>query len=345
MINNIAVITCSYQGFEQELVSLRNRNRKEYKNQAYLDWRYQRQKPLAPIIFKLVNAARQSIGMVGVVFKPYLVDGEKRPCAVVGDVSVDWEYRGQGLATRLIKEVNVFLQREKIPWALVIPTPAAQKVFAACGWQTKGRLIPHVLPIDAATIKFSQLGNQMLVALLSRAARAALTAWVNLFSSRAITVQEPESFDDIFDSFFKKVDMNRIVMQERGTEILQWRYQSYPEKSKFTIHTFFRQQEFIGYIITSTSQDGRHCIIYDLLFINPKAARAAMAVFAGMALRQRTWQSIRVLLNDSHPYIRGLRMLGFVPRHKDTSVFQTFSTGPRVSGEYRWFLTAGDKDV
>jgi len=345
MVRDIVVTTCPYEGFEEEIRHLRNRNRQEDKSRAYFDWRYLGQKTPPAIIFKIMDAGQKSIGMLGIIFRTYLLDGEQQHCAVIGDFSIDAEHRDKGLATELVRQVNAFLLKEEIPCAFVIPTPAAQKVFTGCGWRTTALLIPYVLVIDAEKKIFTLTNNRLLSKIFGRLSSLTITALVNLFYSKEIIIIQSESFDASFDKLFAKINKRNIVTQEKSCSTMEWRYSSYPDTGKFDIHTLYRKHEVIGYIISATSPADQTCTVYDLLFINKVMARTAMAAFVKTALQQKKWQSIRVVLSDSHPYRAGLRLLGFMPRTRDALAFQTFSTCPCPLNRYQWMLTSGDKDV
>src|SRR4051794_28822660 len=84
----------SYDGEEDHVLRLRNLTRETIQDRSYLDWRY-RSPPgqPKPIIAWVLDARGGRVGMAGLIFRPYWIDGALAAVAVLGDIALNEDLR------------------------------------------------------------------------------------------------------------------------------------------------------------------------------------------------------------------------------------------------------------
>jgi hypothetical protein len=134
-----------------------------------------------------------------------------------------------------------------------------------------------------------------------------------------------------------------VIIQDKGFASLSWRYASHP-RHKFRIAKLVRRAQLLGYLIFRVSEEDQVCFVYELIVREPEDVLCLVASFAGHCHSNTNVSTIRLLLNDGHPYSTELWKIGFF-RRSPQGAFQLHvpSDASRLSS--RWCLTYGDKDV
>jgi len=341
-----AEFSCEVTGFaglESEILRLRNANRDRLETLEYLEWRYRCTADAPqPLVFWLLRAGGERIGMASVVFRPYLIDQQRVVTAVVGDISLDVRWRGRGLGRRLLQYMTDHLDAHypQLP-AFVIPTEAARRVLTRLGWVTRGRLVPYVYVLDAQRYLRSFLRGESaarwIAGWLASAART-VTRW-RAPKDGALFVSD--ALDRSTLEFACALPGHGGAVRELTPASLKWRYAEHP-RTEFSIGRFYRAGELCGFVIFEDDMLGQSCSIYDLGATTTEDARAMLALCVLRGLSSGL-SSLRMILDERHPLRGCLRGLGFIARRAD-SVFQVHSrTGAAESSE--WFVTQGDKDT
>jgi len=337
----------SYQGFEDEILSLRNRNRAIARDRSYLDWRYLGQKVQNhPEIFWIQALSGAFVGMASLIYRPYWIDDKLYEFMILGDISLDKEYRGTGLADEFFLFIKEHLAKKKFPCALVIPNLAAQKVLSRCGWHEIDKLVHYVLLLNPEEKIFSYLKFKLLSRILSKAYSFLLTIRLKLIQAESFSLHIGVKLNAEFDILWESFGKNNICLRDRSQQSLQWRYGNYPGHESFFVAQCRSGKDLVAYLIYAVNEETGALNVYDFMAIEKKYISGFIKLFVDHLKADTQLNSIRIIVNKKHPYVDQLKKIGFSPR-KGGQVIQTF-----VPEQFnfplavsQWILTAGDKDV
>jgi GNAT superfamily N-acetyltransferase len=333
-----------FHGYEQEILRLRNANRENPETLEYLVWRYQRSSDSPePRVFWLLTSERRRIGMASVVFRPYWINNMRVQTAVVGDISLDTGWRGRGLGQVLLRFMTEYLDAHfpQQP-GFVIPTEVARRALASVGWVTPGALVPHVYVLDFTRYVRALVGSGWLAARIAGQIRKLARVVARARVPRDGTLHFKDALDEPLFEFARRLPASEGAVHDIGPEALKWRYVQHPN-TRFTFATFSRSGAVRGFLVFEESTLERTCSIYDLAARTRGDLRAMLALFILRGLSTPGLITLRVLLDDRHPFRTCIRRLGFIARRPDT-VFQVHSpsgTAERLA----WRVTQGDKDT
>jgi GNAT superfamily N-acetyltransferase len=333
-------------GHESEVLRLRNENRDRPETLEYLAWRYQHLPDAPqPLVFWLVSTADgRRIGMAAALFRPYWIDGKRVQVAVVGDISLAAPWRGRGLGQVLLRFMTEHLERHfpEQP-AFVIPTEAARRALAACGWVQAGSLIPYVFVLDPTHYVRPFLRSERLAQLAARPLRALARAAARLRGPRdGSLLRIHDSPDEAVREFAARLPPAGGAVHDLGPESLGWRYARHP-RTHFQYATLARAGETRGLLIFANSTVERSIWIYDLSAPTRAEMTALLSLFLQHALSMPDAANVRVTLAAQHPCRAQLRWLGFIARPPD-AVFQVHSRSG-LAERVSWLVTPGDKDT
>jgi GNAT superfamily N-acetyltransferase len=342
--SGFSVAVTSSQGFEREILRLRNANRDRAETSQYVNWRYQHLAGAPPPqVFWLLAPQGERIGMASVVFRPYWLNGARVQTAVVGDISLDVRWRGQGLGRLLLQEMTAYLDQHfpQHP-GFVIPTEAARHALARAGWTAPGTLVPHVYVVDVTRYVGAIIRSAWLTALIARPLRWLARTLARLRAPRDAALILTDAPGEALQEFLRSVAPSEGAVHDLGAQTLRWRYQQHPN-THFVFATYTRGAEVRGFLVfEETSLEGV-CHVYDLAARAPADMRAMLALLILRSLDTPGMITVRMLTDDRHPARRTLRALGFSARRAD-AVYQVYSRDGSAE-RCAWHVTQGDKDT
>jgi GNAT superfamily N-acetyltransferase len=344
MTSAVTCVVTGFEGMEQEILRLRNTNRDTSETAAYLSWRYQSAADCPPpCVYWLLTDAGERIGMAAAIFRPYLVKGRLTQVAVIGDISLDARWRGRGLGQKLLQFMTQHLDAS-FPGqpALVIPTESARRALAACGWSTAGSLAPWVCVVDAADYLRPFTRSAALARLLARGVRVVSRAFVSRHVPLGGTLKVSDLPDASIGPQARAQAATGIVTRDLDAQLLGWRYTRHPHTA-FRFATFSRAGVARAFLAFEESTHPGTCAVYDLWALSAADARALLALFMRRALTAAQLTSVRVLLDERHPWRAELRRLGFIARPVE-AVFQVHSSDGSAA-HLTWQISQGDKDT
>jgi GNAT superfamily N-acetyltransferase len=334
----------SSHGFEQEILRLRNANRDTPETPRYIDWRYEHSLDAPqPRVFWLQAPGGERIGMAAVVFRPYWINGARIQTAVVGDISLDVHWRGQGLGGLLLQRMTAYLD-EHFPEnpGFVIPTEAARHALAKAGWVTPGALVPHVCVIDVSPYIRALIRSSWLAAAIARPVRWLARAVAHLRVPRDGELFLADTPGEALQDFLRGQAPSEGAVHDTSTQALMWRYREHPN-TRFVFASYRRANELRGFLVFEETSLQGSCQIYDLAARTLADMRAMLALLILRGLRTPGIVSVRVLTDDRHPARRALRALGFSARRAE-GVYQVHSRDGSAE-RCTWQVMLGDKDT
>jgi len=283
--------------------------------------------------------------MAALIFRRFWANNALQHVAVLGDISLDAEMRGRGLGRSLLKFVAEDLDRNHPDTlAFVIPTEAAQRSLTSVGWTVGRRLKPYVFMLNPEEKLRRYLVSPWLAREIAGQAGKLMASVVRLHRKQGYSLHMVGELDDSFDTIWQRFDKTQFILSDRGIGALRWRYANHPQH-EFKFASLDRHGQLAGYLIYQLSDVNRECSIYDLILLEQEDLGCMLALLVLHYADQGGIDTIRLLLNDDHPYSRQLWKLGFVARDH-SGVFQLYGrTAQTRLGESRWFLTYGDKDI
>lgn len=343
----ISFSVTGYEGFEEEILRLRNSNRPVRQSRKYLDWRYGcGADAIESKVFWVTAASGERIGMASLICRSYWVDGEASLFAVLGDISLDVSARGKGLGMRLLAFVTNYVKTEmpKVKLAFVIPNELAQKSLATVGWTTAGKFVSYVFIADCTEHFAKRIPYRQPTKLLARIAAKPLAWLLSLHFDSEFTIEVVDEIEGSLGDLWANFSKQKTIMRDMAFPSMCWRYASHPN-IEFKVAKFLKSTRLLGYVIFAIAPKERTCQIYDLLVLNQERLNCMLALFLRYCQQGKEVSSVRLLLNDSHPYRKGLWALGFIPRGEQGE-FQVYSSSGGGHDESSvWRLTMGDKDV
>lgn len=344
-MNDYTFSQTPYEGYEEEALYLRNNNRDIPVSRAYMDWRYVGQKSNhPPLIFWASDKRGQRVGMVGMVFRPYWVNGQQFDFAVIGDISLDASLRGKGIAKKLFEYMNAHIIKEKYYTAFVIPNIPAQKSLSSTGWAIEESIVPHVYIVNPWEKINERLKNECISKVLGKTFQMFVNLKFKIISTKGIRIENVDSFEEPFDNFWSIFNKKGIIIRERSAEFLSWRFLEHPYNN-FKIFKFIKNNQCIGYIIYLMDKKNTTSTIYDLILLNEYYVKPTISLFVKTLYQANNIGSVRISLNQHHPYSDALTKVGFFKR-KDTIVFQSYPKRHNADDvACNFFFTSSDKDT
>jgi hypothetical protein len=342
--DTVSFAVTQYKGFEEEVQRLRNLNRPFPQTRGYLDWRYTGDRTDHPaLIFWAQLTDGKRVGMAGIAFRKYWIDGNPQSIAVLGDISLDAGFRGTGVARDFFCYINAYLNRESCQ-GLVLPNQAAMKSLAKAGWIIGDTLVSYVCLLDPEKKIASLLKNNYVAVLLSKTIRPLISSRISSIRTQDYSMRDVDAFDESFEQFWQGINKRGLILRDRSFFTLRWRYAGHPE-CNFKIAQFYKEQNLIGYIIYQVDAE-KSCIVEDLLVEDKHTIKPLAALFLKNLISQKKVASVRIKMNQKNPYSPFLRKAGFFQR-KSGTVFQLYNghRDPSVFDNLAWHIMSGDKDV
>ncbi len=334
-----------YKGFEKEVLHLRNKNRSNIVNQEYMNWRYSGHEcERSSLVFWVNDECGKKVGMVGMAFRPYWVKNKILNVSVIGDISLNSELRGQGIGRELFIFMNSYIKKEQLLPALVIPNTQAGKSLTSSGWKTPEQLLPHVFLINPSEKISRFIKNKCLSNVCGKIFQKILSTGLRLWpSDNGISLERTTEFCRSFDLFWAVFPKEGVIIRDRSSSMLAWRYLNHPELEFETV-IVKKCGEMIGYVVYNIDKERELCAVYDFLTFE-KREKAVIIEFIKHILTVPDVRSVRILLNQNHPYSEELRQVGFV-RRSEMRTFQIFSEDSVYEGIFpQWFINYSDKDT
>ena len=350
-VTHLTFSTAEYAQCGADLLLMRNANRATPRDKAYFEWRYaMRPNRSQPIIVFAANNAGKKIGCLSLIPHDYMLDGKTRPVGVLGDISVESEWRGRGVTQAMIGYVTGQKAFHDLAGGIVLPNESAARALHKAHWETISKLERYVKIIDIKE-KLSQ--RQKPNWLLNR-----ICGWLNgvmRMISLETYVKKPQGFvgevvsdfDERFDLLWNNLNKQGMNIGCRNREYLTWRYSKHPLVA-YQIYALTRRNELCGYIVFHVTD--RQCSIDDILCMTETpCARYLLSSFLNFIRNNSLAFSIDLKTNNNDLLRLPLRLFGFIkrPGYLEFMLAKTETKDPPASftNGSKWYLTSNDKDV
>ncbi len=320
--------------------------------QKVIDWIQERMPGYeqAPLRHVVVDGDRIA-GTMGHLPTEFLIDGKRVPARFTHDLLVDPDYRGHGLAKRLVS--HALETGEFFPGGMWMTGPCYQ-IHLACGFTDMPPLSSLTLALDPAVF----LGRKDLSVLKRAAAKVALK--VNRAKAlkqagaaagdSAWTVRNIEQFDPALDDTWLKLLGTYGAGRLRNAAFLNWKYAFHPNLS-YRMLLAERDGSAEGYLIWRLAPDGaeeKRAAITDFL-VSPGAVEPLGALLSKVILDSAgtDTEAISVLSTQSWA-VDLFRKFGFFPKGETdgwvTANWQSVLPPDRFMDPDQWHVCMGDSD-
>ena len=332
------------------------------------EWQFERNpyKPDDQIpVFVAIDENGKIVGQSAAMYEPLKVGAEYHTLAWALDAIVLPDYRGQNLGFETLR-----INCESSPlWMGMIMAPSSRHILEKLGCQAVDNVSSYrrVTRFDTASVnlgvrnrgllggfrnKFSQflqrLGIDKFGSLLINAAVSVQDAFLGLTQDKRITIQEQHSFDDRFDRFREKVQLQYPIIIRRDSQFLKWKYLEQPDM-RYRIFTAARDGEFRGYIILRCAfpPESNAGIIADILTDPRDKAGLRMLLFHAVRFFKSQNMKYIYCASSIPAYQRAFQSVGF--RKKKTIVPLLHSQlndnqNTLLFSKNCWFLGRSDHD-
>jgi len=349
MKQSLSFRVTSYPESVDALIAFRNLNRAEKRDRRYFDWRYEarpcKQKPV--ILWAEVQG--QQVGALSIFPHDFHIDEGTRTVGILGDISVCPEYRGQGIAGAMFRQLSRVETLQSLYGCLVLPNQEAAHPLARSGWQDAERIERFTKILDFAP-RIARVARFGSIARIVAPAVNVVARWSSReMYGRNLTRYQGMAdarIDARFDELWQRSDKRGRIIGVRDKEYLRWRYQDHP-LTPYHVFTLTTRDQLCGYIMHR--QSGDLCYIDDIFCDNDRSsALQLVAHFLAHMRAQRESSAVTININQSYLALPW-RHYGFV-RRRDYQRVMTSECAARTGilqepGDTRWHISAGDKDV
>ena len=321
MISITYETTISKNTSEQSLQNvhlIRNRNRSEKKSLEYIFWRYKGQENAGDYDIFWVNFNDQKVGMAAVIRRPYYVYGKKKQLLVLGDISLDKEYRRKGVADQLFEFMQDYYSNGE-ECGFVFPNREAKRVLTSHGWDYVEPLIHYVLLLNPYNRIRSFTKSHTISIVSSTLVRFLLKLRLSFVNSEGYEIEFVNNFPVTLNEFFAEFDKSGCVISDKSLDSLIWRYSEAffgPRK----IILFYKHGSLTGFCVYKYGDDNTVCYVYEFLCLKKSDAKFYLKLILEHFIKNNIC-SVRLMLNKSNSYVNTLKSFGFIGRNEGGGVY------------------------
>jgi GNAT superfamily N-acetyltransferase len=321
---------------------IRNRNRLEKKSLEYVFWRYQGQENAGGYDIFWVNYNDQKVGMAAVIRRPYYLYGKKKQLLVLGDISLDKEYRKKGVADQLFEAMHDFYSDGE-ECGFVFPNNDAKRVLTSHGWDYVEPLIHYVLLLNPYKRIRSFTKSHTISIVSSTIVRFLLKLRLSFVNSKEYEIKFVNNFPDTLDEFFTEFDKSGYVISDKTLDSLVWRY-SETYFGPREIILFYKHGRLIGFCVYKYGDDNTVCYVYDFLCLKKTYAKFYLKLILEYFFKKNIY-SVRLMFNKSNIYVNTLKSFGFIGRNEGGGVYGFNANDFFYKGNSCMMFSLADKDV
>jgi hypothetical protein len=289
------------------------------------------------------------IGTSALFPRVILVKGDPVYAAIAGDFAVDIQHRNLITALSLQKEIRSKIHDTKFKFIYLLPNKQAKGIFLRLGYKKIGRFTYFIKPL-----KSEYQNNKFIHSFLQfKLFAIAVDIFIKSFAKEKryktqlkYSITTPEYFDDRFDVFWKNVSKHFIIVGERTSFFLNWRYIQSPVK-KYKIFCLSNEHnDIIGYIVYFLEIN--KCHIMDILFEPSTEVISLLLAEFSRFIRMKGVGSIHVDYLGSSLLEKKLREFNFLPIKNEVDLLfysPDITDNPDLLKKENWHFFAGDNDV
>ena len=316
------------------------------------DWKYDANpfnRHAEPYILLLRDGAR-IIGMIGAISFRVSIGGKEQWVASGCDLVVHPDYRGQGLARRIIRQAMA-----DHPMWFVWLNEISHRALAPLSVSRSARIIPLVKPLDFSQIFWRVAGYRLLCrwgGFPAASARHLIRPLCKQSTPAGVAITQVVAFDRRSDALWQRVCRDYPVMVVRDQHYLNWRFVCRPD-AKYTLLVATRGSDLVGYLVLRATERAGLPWGYLVDFLVEGRSSSLLALLVREAVECLRWERVAAIscLATAPSYRRTLYRQGFYPWYwGPRGYFHPYVDSPDPASQVfldarQWFLTMGDGDL
>jgi hypothetical protein len=309
---------------------------------ARLEW-MNRENPLGPAIwfFAFDKESDDLAGLISIIPKNVVLNGNTIRCGILGDFIVAKKYRVFGPNLLLLRTVTMNLTNLGFDFIYGIPNQASEGPLKRVGFKNVGVMHSLVKPLktDYYLQKYTGLSFSKILSPFANSALKALSkeSWV---SSRGF-FEESTVLNGSFNILWDEIKHQQSNMiGEHSQEYLRWRFCQNP-LYKFRILTYRNSEDdkLLGFLFFTIYQNKLY--IYDII-AKDHAHISQLLKKLFVIGRTENCISINIEIFERNPLLTVLKSFRFFNANKDLKVFSFGKIEPLYGSSY--FL-CGDRNI
>ncbi len=196
-----------------------------------------------------------------------LVQGEPVCAGIAGDFAFDRQHRNLIQALALQREIQSKIHETRFRFIYCLPNEQARGIFSRIKYKKIGTFTHFVKPLKSEYRNHEYLHS----ILQSKPVARAVDMFIRIFAKESrytttvpYSIDTPDSFDERFDVFWKKVSGQFAIIGERTPAFLTWRYMQSPGKKYSVFCLLDEHKDISGYIVYDFNKN--MCDIMDMLY-------------------------------------------------------------------------------
>jgi hypothetical protein len=317
---------------------------------AYVAWMYEQAPSAAesgPSLWLYRDGGRIE-GQIGAIPVTLKIGGERREAAWACDLIVRPELQMRGIGAVLPEAA---FAKNELLLGLEVHAPA-QRMLRRIEWVDAGTIPLYMRPLGVESILRARAGlslGPLMTAAAERLLQAADGALRAASRLSGLRCEEVSAFDERAARLWEEVSASIPVAIERDLRRLAWRYNAYPDRSRYRVLYFFRGGALRAWVVTRVGQkDG-----LTAGFLVDFAGRPAdlWGAFAQCLPRLREeGATVVYCMQSSAAHAAALTALGFMKRNSGWSLMARAPQGDdamraQLASQASWYITLGDSDV
>ncbi|MCU7933608.1 MAG: hypothetical protein KZQ99_01860 [Candidatus Thiodiazotropha sp. (ex Dulcina madagascariensis)] len=211
------------------------------------------------------------VGALSVFPRKISVLGQDSLGGILGDYSLSKEHRTLGPALSLQKEIIESFSGLKYNFLYTIPNDKSRLVMRRAGYALIGQNIWLTKPLKSISFVQQRVGNSLLAKVISYPLDILLkikSKQLIRYTPKGCKFEKLTQFDERFDLFWEKIRSQFPVIENRGSEYMNWRYIENPNRQyNILALTTSDRKEILAYIVSYDRENRTY--IADFLFTGP----------------------------------------------------------------------------
>jgi hypothetical protein len=244
--------------------------------------KYYENNPLGPpsIFLARDNQSDELVGMTALFPTTLRVAGQLLPAAIGGDFAVDAEHRGFGPAVALQRATISALSERDFRCSYGSPNRFSEPIVGRAGYADVGRLTRFVKLLTARPLVDRYTRRPR----LARLASAAAGPLVSVLSrerlyrrSGRFDIDQPDVYDDRFQSLWEIARDHHGATSERNAELLNWKYEKTgpaAASGDYSIFAILDGRDVAGYVVYRLGDGSR--LVYDIVHLPDRSVVDAL---------------------------------------------------------------------
>lgn len=308
--------------------------------------------PAGSSIIWLAEHNGKLVGEYPLVMADMKVGDRLAKAGQIADTMTHPEYRRQGVAFTLGREVLSQLKEQKALLAFGFPTAEAYPLHMNSGWIDVCAIQTMIKPLNLKNMLKGYLTHdKLLIDIFSKLGELLLKT---IFRARkppvvdGLTIAKVSHFDDRCNDLWDRISKDYNIIVVRDKDYLNWRYIDVPN-AKYTIYVAEKNKKIYGYMVIECKYHNGLIFGRILDIIAPLDQQVIVQCLISKAIEHFERKRVDAIFSSiiSNRYRHSFLKNGFIPYPRSKSRFIAYNASPAISDGFlknpkNWFIQLGD---